>query len=116
MRYNHLPIFQLGYMLVIKIYQITHNFSREHKYSLGQKLKDTSVEFLDYIVMANAEENKTESLKSARISLERLRIHIRLANDLKIISLKAYEHLSRSLEDLSKQLSGWQEWSLKKRI
>lgn len=112
-QYNHLPIFQSGYGLVLKIYQITHHFPREYKYTLGQKLKDISADFLDFIVIANSQENKTAALNEARTRLERLRIHIRLAQDLKIITLRGYESLCRSLEELSKQLSGWLEWSLK---
>lgn len=112
-QYNHLPIFQLAYKLTLEIYQTTHQFSREYKYTLGQKLKEISAEFLDFIVVANSQENKLSALKEARLRLERLRIHIRLACDLKIISLKKYESAFRSLEDLSKQLSGWQEWALK---
>lgn len=114
-QYNHLPIFQLAYKLTLEIYQITHNFSREYKYTLGQKLKEISADFLDFIVLANSQENKIPSLKEARLRLERLRIHIRLACDLKIISFKKYELLSRSLEELSKQLAGWQDWALKGR-
>jgi hypothetical protein len=112
-QYTHLPIFQLAYKLTLEIYQITHQFPREYKYTLGQKLKEISADFLDFIILANSQEDKLPSLKEARLRLERLRIHIRLACDLKIINLNRYESISRSLEDLSKQLSGWQEWSLK---
>ena len=113
-QYNHLPIFQAGYSLVLKIYRITHYFPREYKYTLGQKLKDISFDFLDFIIIANAQENKSAALNEARTRLERLIIHIRLAHDLKVITLKGYEALSRSLEELSRQLAGWLEWSLKK--
>ena len=112
-KYNHLPIFQLAYKLIIEIYKMTHYFPREHKYTLGQKLKETNIEFIDFIILANSQENKTSSLKEARTTLERLRIYIRMSFDLKIINFKKYEFLSRSFEDLSRQLSGWQEWALK---
>ncbi|MBU1449021.1 four helix bundle protein, partial [Patescibacteria group bacterium] len=108
-RYNHLPIFQSGYDLVLKIYRITHHFPREYKYTLGQKLKDISADFLDCIVTANSQEHKTAVLNEARTRLERLRIHVRLAHDLKIITLAGYESICRSLEELSRQLSGWLE-------
>jgi len=39
--YEHLPIFQKSFDLMVRIYQETHNFSQEYKYSLGQKIKDT---------------------------------------------------------------------------
>jgi len=57
-RYFHLPIFQMGYNLNLEIYRTTHNFPREYKYSLGQKIKEISSELLDLIVLTNSEENK----------------------------------------------------------
>jgi 23S rRNA-intervening sequence protein len=110
-KYNHLPIFQLAYNLILEIYKTTHQFSREHKYTLGQKLKDAGIEFIDFIISANSKENKVFSLEEARIRLERVRIYIRLSFNLRIITLKRYEFFSRSLEDLSKQLFGWQDWA-----
>jgi hypothetical protein len=39
-KYDHLTIFQKSYDLMIRVYKEVHNFSREYKYSLGQKIKD----------------------------------------------------------------------------
>ena len=112
-QYNHLPIFQLGYKLTLEIYKTTCKFPREYKYTLGQKLKEISAEFLDFVVIANSLEIKLPAIKEAEIRLDRLKIHTRLAYDLKIINLGKYEEIFRSLEDLSKQLSGWKEWATK---
>jgi len=110
-KYNHLPIFQLAYKLILEIYGTTHQFPREHKYALGQKLKDAGIEFIDFIISANSQENKVLSLEETRIRLERIRIYIRLSFNLRLITLKRYEFFSRFLEDLSRQLSGWQDWA-----
>jgi len=114
-QYNHLPIFQLGYKITLEIYKTTSRFPREYKYSLGQKLKEISAEFLDFVVIANSLKEKISALEQAGARLDRLKIHIRLAYDLKIISLGKYEEIFRSLEELSKQLSGWKEWAGKVR-
>lgn len=113
-QYNHLPIFQLAYQLTLEIHRATHQFPREYKYTLGQKLKEIVSDVLDIIVEANSTKEKTEILEGARLKLERLRIHLRLANDLEILGLKRYEAFNRTLEEISKQLSGWLEWSKKK--
>jgi four helix bundle protein len=114
-QYNHLPIFQLTYQLTLEIHRATHQFPREYKYTLGQKLKEIVSDVLDMIVEANSAEEKTEILEGARLKLERLRIHLRLANDLEILGLKRYEAFNRTLEEISKQLSGWLEWSKSKK-
>jgi len=110
-KYNHLPIFQLAYKLILEIYGTTHQFPREHKYALGQKLKDAGIEFIDFIISANSQENKVLSLEETRIRLERIRIYIRLSFSLRLITFKRYEFFSRFLEYLSRQLSGWQDWA-----
>ncbi len=113
-QYNHLPIFQLTYQLTLEIHRATHQFPREYKYTSGQKLKEIISDLLDLIVVANSKEDKVEILEEARSKLEQFRIHLRLTCDLKILGLKRYEAFNRTLEDISKQLSGWLEWSKKK--
>lgn len=115
-QYNHLPIFQSAYRLTLEIHKTVPQFSREYKYTLGQKLKEIISDLLDLIVAANSKEDKTEILEEARAKLEQFRIHLRLACDLKILGLKRYESFNRTLEEISKQLSGWLEWSKKKQI
>jgi len=114
-QYNHLPIFQLTYQLTLEIHKAVHQFPREHKYTLGQKLKEIISDLLDLIVLVNSKEDKTEILDEARLKLEQFRIQLRLAHDLKTLNIGRYESFSRILEEISKQLSGWQEWSKKKK-
>jgi hypothetical protein len=114
-RYNHLPIFQLAYNLTLEIHKTTHHFSREYKYTLGQKLKEIAVDFLDCIILANSEENKIIPLDKAKSLFEKLKINTRLAYDLKAINFRKYEIFFRSFQDLGKQLSGWRSWAEKKK-
>jgi len=107
MRYTHLPIFKDSYNLSFEVYQRIKEFPREYKYTLGQRLKEKISDFLDDIVKANSLENKLENLESAQLKLECLKIHLRLAFDLKIMGKKSFEFVVRKTEIISKQLSGW---------
>lgn len=109
-RYLHLPIFQKVYDLNLEIYKTTHNFPREYKYTLGQKIKEISGELLDCIVAANADEDKSGYFPQMTARIERLRIQLRLTYDLKIINSKRLEFLNRLLEEISKQTAGWEKW------
>ena len=53
-RYEHIRIFQCAYMLTIEIYKTTGNFSREFKYTLGEKLKNAAHDILDAIMRINS--------------------------------------------------------------
>jgi S23 ribosomal protein. len=113
-QYNHLPVFQKSYDLNLEIYRTAHNFSREYKYTLGQKLKEISAELLDSIVIINSLADKSQFFPKIKLQIERLRIQIRVAFDLKIIAANRLEFLNRFLEEISMQISGWEKWSLKK--
>ena len=43
-RYQHLPIYKMTYELLLKVMNITKNFPKEFKYTLGEKLKDELME------------------------------------------------------------------------
>lgn len=115
-QYNHLPIFQKTYLLTVEMYGVTARFPRAYRFTLGEKLKTLLSDLLCSIVAANGKEDKVSSLEEAAITLEQLRIHIRLACDLKILGLGTYESMNRTLEEMSKQLAGWSAWAKGKAI
>jgi hypothetical protein len=47
--YFELPIYKDTYQLVILLFRITRNFSREYKYTIGQNIKQDSMEMVRYI-------------------------------------------------------------------
>jgi len=106
-KYEHLSIFQKAYDLMVRIYQETHNFPRECKYSLGQKMKDVCLELLDWIIIANSEKEKKPCLKKVNQQVDRLRIYIRLCRSLNIISKRKYEVLSKFIDEIGRMAGGW---------
>ena len=114
MRYSHIPIFQKTYVLTVDIYKTTGNFKKEYKYTLGEKLKLICHDLLELIVIVNTAEDKLRPLKRLNNELENLRIHLRLAFDLKAISRGKLGELNRQIEEIGKQIGGWQKWAAKK--
>ncbi|NLE95574.1 MAG: diversity-generating retroelement protein Avd [Dehalococcoidia bacterium] len=106
-RYAHLLIFQKAYDLTLRFFRETHAFPREHKYSLGQQMKDTCLALLDALIAANDATDKSAALQAASARLERLRIYTRLAYDLKVISMHKYEVLSKHSDEVGRMLGGW---------
>ena len=110
-QYFHTAIFQSTYILTLEIYKTTCNFKKEYKYTLGEKLKVISGELLDLIVLANSADKKIELLQKLDNRLETLRIHIRLAFDLKIITPGKLEIINKQIEVIGRQVGGWQKWA-----
>ena len=69
---------------------------------------------LDLIVVINTSMNKTKPLEELGYKLETLRIHLRLAFDLKIISRGMLAVLNKQIEEIGKQIGGWQKWAANK--
>ena len=105
--YTHLPIFQKSYDLTIRFFKETHNFSREHKFTIGQKIKDINLELLDWIIIANSKKDKQSALQEVNLRVEKLRIYVRLCFDLKIIGIEKYEVLSKYIDEIGRMIGGW---------
>ena len=112
-RYQHLPVFQAIYDLILEIHNRVENFPRVHRYSIGEKIKNISFDLLDLVVKANSVKNKEVYLGGAEDILEKLKIYIRLCFDLKILGNKGFEFLIRGMDEIGRQLNKWKEWSLK---
>jgi len=104
---------KLGYDLLITIYERTKVFTREYKYTLGEKLKNETLELLLNIYKANKSKNKTRQthIDAARQNVEVVRLLMRVCKDLKIIGVKGFVVLNTQVEELSKQLSSWQKYT-----
>ena len=112
--FTNLPVYKLGYDLLIEIYKRTKSFSREYKYTLGEKLKEESLEMLINIYKANKsrKENRLENIEQARKNVEVIRLLLRITKDLKIIGTKGFVFLNIKIEELSKQLTAWQKYTV----
>ena len=107
--YDTLPVFKKGYDLLIEIYKMTSGLSREYKYTLGEKLKNETLELLIQIYKANLSREKEAHIDKCREKTEVVRLLIRLLHDLRQINMKRMIALNVLVESISKQLSGWKK-------
>ena len=63
------------------------------------------------IYRANSQTDKVPVLKQARERLEVIRLLIRILFDTKQIGLKRMIAINENIEDISRQLAGWQKHS-----
>jgi len=111
-RCEHIKIFQCAYILTIEIYKTTGNFSREFKHTLGEKLKNASHELLDTISKVNSlpDKEKQKYFSTIDFKKENLRIYLRIACDLELISPGRLGALNERIEEIGRQLGGWQKY------
>ena len=108
-QYEHLPVFKKIYDLLLTIYPSVGMFGKEFKYTIGEKLKNETLELIVCIYKANSRVNKLSMITEAKERLEIVRLYIRIAKDLKQITLKKMIFLNEYIESISRQLAGWEK-------
>jgi hypothetical protein len=106
-QFQHLPIYKLTYDILLRIMQITKNFPREYKYTLGQKLKDEIIELIVLIYRANSVKDRTQHLTTILERVQVVQLLIRLAHDMRILQRKHYAELAEKTDSLARQTQGW---------
>lgn len=108
--FSELPVYKVGYDLLLQIYKRSSQFSREYRYTLGERLKSEVTDMLICIYKANKSKsaNRLSYIEEARRHVEVVRLLLRVCKDLKIIGLKGHVSLNVNVEEVSKQLTAWQ--------
>ncbi|MEI7918054.1 MAG: four helix bundle protein [Candidatus Saccharibacteria bacterium] len=109
--YYNLPVYKQSYDLLLEIFKLTKEFNREYKYTIGEELKKETTAMIINIYRANSSNNKVDYIVSARENIEVIRLLIRLLKDLKQIQVARIARLNLAIEELSKQLTGWGNYS-----
>jgi len=107
--HQELPVYKACYDLLLEIFRFTKNFSKEYKYTVGESIKKETIELLTLIFRANSRKDKVDVLQEARERIEVIRLFVRLMKDLHQISIKKFVLVNSRVEDVSKQLTGWQK-------
>ncbi len=105
--HSDLPIYKATYDLLLAIFQFVKDFSKEYKYSVGDAMKKETMELMTLIYRANTHSDRRKTLLDARERLEVIRLYVRLMKDLKQINIRKFTLLNASIENVSRQLSGW---------
>ena len=106
-----LPIYIDTYQLVREIYLMTHKFPREFKYCLGEQLNRDVLKLLYHIFQANhIKSERVEHIRRFLASLDMVRMELRLAHDMKVLSTRQISHLVQFLDKIVKQANAWQKY------
>ncbi len=108
-QYKHLPIYRLTYELLRRVVEVTKDFPREYKYTLGQKIKDESIEMVVLIYRANTAAEKSPIIELFLERLQVIELLVRLSQDLRVMSTKSYASIVEMTESLGKQAQGWKK-------
>jgi hypothetical protein len=103
-----LPVFAVANKLLADLFVVTSHIPRAYRYTIGEKLTEGMLDVLNLIYRANSSAVKTPHLHEARERLERVRIVWRMTHDLRLAGIKRFVNISQQIEEVSKQLAGWE--------
>ena len=101
------PIFVKTYDLLKWLLVETVKFPKAQRFVLAKRIEDAAVSFHERIVRAGSPGGSDRDLREADIELTKLRLYLRLATDLRFLSLGQYEHVARMVNEIGRLLGGW---------
>ncbi len=100
-------ILQKLYDLIRWYVPILNRLPKDHKFILGNKIIHSLYEILEDLITAQFSSQKLDTLQSINVKLAVLRYQTRLLHDFELISTDRYEYVSRSLQEIGKDLGAW---------
>ena len=110
---EELKVYKSAYDLLLMTYTEMHTVPREVRYTLLERLRDELTEVLILVIRANATHDKIGLIIQARELIAKVKIRFRILSDMHCINEKKYARYAAAAVEVSKQLSGWQDYCAK---
>jgi len=105
-----LILFQKTYDLILEVHPVIVNkFPKNQRFVLGQKIENTLIAILEIAITINLSKPTVNYFRRLDIEIQKLKIFIRLAKDLKFINIKKYEYLEKKVIEIGKITGGWKK-------
>ena len=86
-------------------------FPKDQRFFLADRIQSIMLDVLELLVEAVYSKEKVPALTKANLQLEKMRLLMRIAADMKYISLKRYDYFCRSVLEIGKMIGGWKKFA-----
>jgi hypothetical protein len=111
MENKEIKILPLLYDLILWYSGKFSKYPKKFKYNLGERVMNCFLDIIEDIISAQYSKQKNHFLRRANLTLEKLRLLIRLSKDLECISIQEYEYAIRQANEIGKMVGGWEKFS-----
>lgn len=111
---QHLPLYLKLCQLNKHINGVVRQFPKHYKYTLGKDIIELNWRCLDFVIEANtlSGEKKLAKILALSITFDKLKIRIRMAQELDLLSEKQFVHMqSYYLKEIGDMVGGWLNWA-----
>jgi hypothetical protein len=104
---NESPIFARTYDLLAWLIPALTKFPKDQRFRLAARIENTGFTFYERLLEATRARERRPLLLAADLELEKLRLSLRLAKDIRCLSFQQYEYAARLVNEIGKLLGGW---------
>ncbi|MCP4428981.1 MAG: diversity-generating retroelement protein Avd [Chloroflexi bacterium] len=106
------PIFVKTYDLLLWLVPRTTTFPREHRFVMARYVQEAAMRLQENLIEAATLPKKNRNgrlnrLNKADAELTKLRYHLRLCRDLKLLDAGQHRHVSQMVDEIGRLLGGW---------
>jgi len=103
------PIFVKTHDFACWLLEHTIQFPKSQRFVMAKRVEETVLDFEERLIRAARAKGKArmEHLREADVLFEILRRHLRTCVELKLLTVRQYEHAAGLLVEIGKLLGGW---------
>jgi hypothetical protein len=108
-QYQHLPIYKATYDLLLRVTEVTRHFPRDFK-TFATRVREDVVEVVLLIYHANSRRAERATLLGVIVErMQAVELALRLAKDLRLMSVRQFSSVVILTDSVIRQASGWQK-------
>jgi four helix bundle protein len=111
--HEKLLIFQKAYDFTVWLYPIINRIPQSHRLVLGRAMEERAISMIVAVTEANKRSGEARIVFQKKVSddLDVIRILLRLAKDMRFVSIKQYAFGTDKINEIGRMLSAWMESS-----
>jgi len=106
------PVVEKHYKLILWILPKIANFPKDQRFLLADRIERTLLDILEMLIEAVYSKRKREILIKVNLKLDVLRFMMRIAKDMRYVSIKGYDFFCQSVLEIGRMVGGWLKTSV----
>ena len=98
-----------AYALTLWLIAKTGAMPRAHRFTLGDRIYSQSLDLVTALTQATFSRDKSRALETAGDHVNSLRILLRLAKDIRLLSFDSYTYATGLLDEIGRMIGGWRK-------
>lgn len=107
MGHEDLPVFIRWYRFTGWLLEATAKFPKRVRFSFVGRIDTMALDVLENIIEAAYTRDKTHLVRRANLTVEKMRVLIRLCHEMKFMGDRSYKYAVKELYETGRMLGGW---------